>query len=636
MLFPIKKLFDYFILFLALISLIGGITYRLYALNNLGIFFSASIAVIVFVIILFINEKGNKNDLIKFDKNVSFITSFTFLIPYFFFIFCAFYLLFKEKTVNSIISPWESIDYSFFIFYFTATLILLFHILKNKAWPIFLISIHCLLSFLVATIVYKIGFGYDIFIHEATLNLIDKTGTVFPKPNYYVSFYSLILIFHKLFFIPIYLLNKFLVPVLAAALIPASLYFSFKNILSEKKNLLLSILFLLILPFSIFTLSTPQNFAYLFLILEIIYCASYKDKKDLIVIFSLAFAALLAQPIAGIPAFMFFVIFSIYQNNYKLKNFFISFLNLATAFSLPFAFLFFEKSYGNPYEVNKLDFNYFLSLFRFSFPGQENFILNSIYLYAFNIKFIICLICAAGLYFAWKEKEKYKDLFIFPAMSFSLLFSYFLCKYLPFNFLISYEVSDFTERILIVSVLFLIPYILLAIYTFLKKLEEQNKIVKISVFFFIAVLLTTSFYVSYPRQDRYFNSRGYSVGENDIAAVRWINDNAKVDYIVLANQQVSAAALSQYGFNKYYKDNIFYYPIPTTSPLYQYYLDMVYKKPDKKTIAEAMDLAGVKEGYFVLNKYWWAFPKILNEAKFNADLWQEFGNGEVYVFKYKK
>jgi len=50
----------------------------------------------------------------------------------------------------------------------------------------------------------------------------------------------------------------------------------------------------------------------------------------------------------------------------------------------------------------------------------------------------------------------------------------------------------------------------------------------------------------------------------------------------------------------------------------------------------AMDLVGVNEAYFVLNKYWWAFPKIVEEAKLEADEWQGLDKGEIYVFRYKK
>ena len=127
--------------------------------------------------------------------------------------------------------------------------------------------------------------------------------------------------------------------------------------------------------------------------------------------------------------------------------------------------------------------------------------------------------------------------------------------------------------------------------------------------------------------------------------MRWIEENANENYIALANQQVSAAALREFGFKKYYTPSpyqgegggeVFYYPIPTGGPLYQYYLDMVYKKLSRETMNAAMDLVGVKKGYFILNKYWWAFPKILEEAKFEADDWKDFGNGEVYVFEYTR
>ncbi len=94
--------------------------------------------------------------------------------------------------------------------------------------------------------------------------------------------------------------------------------------------------------------------------------------------------------------------------------------------------------------------------------------------------------------------------------------------------------------------------------------------------------------------------------------------------------------MREFGFSHYYKSNIFYYPIPTGGELYQYYLSMVYNKPGKDTMFAAMDLTGVKKSYFVLNKYWWAFPKILEEAKLEADSWQEIDNGQVYVFKYSK
>ena len=86
------------------------------------------------------------------------------------------------------------------------------HILLQKklsaTGKLFILSAHYLLSFSVAAIVYKIGYGFDPFIHQATMELIDKKGVVTPKPFYYLGEYGLIVIFHKLTGISIYFLNN--------------------------------------------------------------------------------------------------------------------------------------------------------------------------------------------------------------------------------------------------------------------------------------------------------------------------------------------------------------------------------------------------------------------------------------------
>jgi hypothetical protein len=182
----------------------------------------------------------------------------------------------------------------------------------------------------------------------------------------------------------------------------------------------------------------------------------------------------------------------------------------------------------------------------------------------------------------------------------------------------------------------MLPIISIAIYNIITRILSQNKFVKYSLLIFLSILITTSLYASYPRLDRYHNSHGYSVSQSDINAVNWIENNHENNYLVLANQQVSVAALREFGFSKYLKNDVYFYPIPTGGDLYQYYLKMVYEKPTKKTMTEAMEFANINESYFILNKYWWAFPKLLEEAKFEADSWQEIDNGNVFIFKYNK
>ena len=162
------------------------------------------------------------------------------------------------------------------------------------------------------------------------------------------------------------------------------------------------------------------------------------------------------------------------------------------------------------------------------------------------------------------------------------------------------------------------------------------------MFFFIlfSLVITSSLYLSYPRHDRYITGRSFNLTQNDIGAVHVIQQNAQgKKYIALANQMVSVAALKEFGFVNYYptrQGELFYYPIPTSSPLYDSYLKMVYDTPSRDNIEQAMELMNVDLAYFVLNDYWWDFKKLVTVASTEADEVVSLNNGKIYIFKYEK
>ena len=218
----------------------------------------------------------------------------------------------------------------------------------------------------------------------------------------------------------------------------------------------------------------------------------------------------------------------------------------------------------------------------------------------------------------------------------ALALSYLISSQILFSNLIDYEQANFSSRILILITIFFLPFIILELQKLLTLILAQKNTVKIIWLIFGIGLISVSLYISYPRFDHYFNSRGYSTSADDVAAVKFINKDTTKPYLVLANQQVSVAALQELGFDHYYKTSagqIFFYPIPTGGELYQYYLDMVYKNPSKETMTKAKALTGVEEGYFIINKYWFQSSRIINEAKLSAKYWKNINN-EIYIFKY--
>jgi hypothetical protein len=619
--------------------LTGAIVYRVYALNSVGVAISLTLATIGFFLIYKLYKKEKPENSQEPNQTVFSAVFSLFRISYVLVMAWLFYILLSHTTIDSIISPWEKIPKLFFVLYFFATLLLLALAYVSKKSMTLLISLHCLLSFSIALIIYKIGYGFDPFVHRATLGLIDKVGLVEPKPFYYLGQYSLVIIIHKLSQIPIETIDKLLVPLLTAIYLPGTLVQTLDKMFADKKISRITAIASLILPFAFFIISTPQNFAYLLLLLVALRGLACKNHYDLIFLYLLSATAILTQPIAGIPALIFTFVISIYHSDYKKgKKYFYALTFFCLTIALPVAFFFLNKnnSADAAGDISDNAAKLFSGL-SFALPNQENIFLNFLYLYGLNIKFIILGLAIVGALIAWKNKDECRIFSLYLTGAVSIFASYILASLLPFSFLISYERSDYADRMLNVAAIFLLPFIILSIFSFLIRLNEQNKFIKYSLILCLTSLITASLYFSYPRLDRYHNSHGYSVGQNDVEAVKWIeNDSGGNDYIVLANQQTSAAALYQYGFKKYYHDDIFYYPVPTGGKLYPYYLKMVYEAPERKTINEAMDLAGVNKAYFVLNKYWWASTKIAAEAKLTADSWQDFNNSEVLVFKFTK
>jgi hypothetical protein len=246
----------------------------------------------------------------------------------------------------------------------------------------------------VAVVVYKIGYGFDPFIHQAAMEIIDKAGVVLPKTPYYLGEYGLIISIHKIFGIPIYILNKLLVLLMATVLIPSLISKLFqvitKNIKEDNYSFLGTVI-ILALSFPLFIISTPQNLSYIFIIAAIISGLIYKNPTTAI-IFALTTTAI--HPLSGIPA----IIWSIWlvAKYYKSKTskftgrIISTVLIFVNTIFIPLAL--FIASGGKIENIN-LGLNIIISqiksIFIFSSAGSESWLLNLTYFLSHNNKLLI-------------------------------------------------------------------------------------------------------------------------------------------------------------------------------------------------------------------------------------------------------
>jgi hypothetical protein len=647
----ISKNITIFVTFLIIFS---AIIYYFYALNLLVVILSVIFSIISLIILNkyhFLTNTQETENLTPLANKTNW--ELILITVYLALLIATGLELILGRSDKSFISPWEMVNKLFFVFYFLSSLtLILLTLQKNLSSTLKLIFICChyFLSLSVAVIVYKIGYGFDPFIHQAAMEIIDNKGLIMPKTPYYLGEYGLIISIHKLLGISIYFLNKFLVPVMTSLLLPGMIYKFLNSIKKENNNWLSFLETILILTFSLplFIISTPQALSYIFIITAII--SSFTDKNlTRTLLFSMAAAAI--HPISGIPALIWssWLIAKHYclRLNLKAEKIISVFIFLGGVILLPLALFLIS---GSEFKNLALNFNIIANqikeIFTLSPAGTENWLLNTTYFIFFNGKLLLLALIIIGIVLFYKKYQRliapdkiyvWRGLLIIGV---SLIIAFILSGQISFKQLITYEQADYAKRLLVIATIFFMPFTALTIKELLDKIANQKEItVKIIWLFFGLIFISTSLYLAYPRFDRYFNSRGYSTSRFDLEAVKKIAEKSQQNYIVLANQQVSIAALKTLGFNHYYPSKsglLYFYPIPTGGALYQYYLDMVYKNPDQKTMLEAMDLAGVNEAYLIINKYWNESDKIIEKAKTTSDSWEAIGGKEIFIFKYKR
>jgi len=245
--------------------------------------------------------------------------------------------------------------------------------------------------------------------------------------------------------------------------------------------------------------------------------------------------------------------------------------------------------------------------------------------------------------FASLRMTKYQ-LLLFPTISLALFIGGWLLRnWIVFPDVVAYEQGDFPLRLIRASLIFLLPFAIYGLFAIFEKLNKiyinSTKLILLNFvqFILIPLVLMLSFYLSYPQRNIKARFPGYNITASDFKAVEWIhNRHSDYNYIVLSNQLVSAAALTNYSFAKYFPNGIFYYALPTGGPQYQDYGRMLYEGQKREYMLSAMDRVGADTGYFVINKYWANSDKIIESAKLGADDWEVVDDGRVWVFVYKK
>lgn len=544
-------------------------------------------------------------------------------------------------TESSIRTPWPLLPEGTFLLF--ACTFAAFFLVSWHARPARLArllaggSVAASLSWLTP-LLYPLGYGFDGFIHRASEQVLLQTGVLEPKPLYYIGQYVWNGWMTLSTTLPLTVVDTWLVPVSVVIVFLALIHRYDRGY-----HRLLPWFALLLFPFAAVSTTTPQAFSYLIGFLALIYLPQDDTANgvtpapaDYLSSLLLATWSVSIHPLGGLPfaAAVGGLWLSSWKPSRAWRRFWTSLSPIGAILALPLAFAL------QGYLMTDAPVLWDLSWIRHTslqeFVSVEAFIPRqtlSSWLDATEwIAHLLPLVMGGiGLWIAIRPSLRQDRVLALSGVGLFGM-SALLERSASFTFLIEYERQNYIDRLDILALFLLVIPVARFLSQRTLPLFTRTRLVGGLLLLACIAAWTTHVYTTLPRHDAAQASSGWSAGRGDKEAVQWIHhDQKNGPYAVLANQTVSAVALETYGFFRY-TDNVFYYPIPTSGPLYQVYLRAATIKATRSDLQEAARLTQSDHVYLVLNHYWWDFEAVREHLASLADRSVAFDQGRVMVF----
>lgn len=549
------------------------------------------------------------------------------------------YQVFVARTADALSSPWLLFGYSIFaLFGFVSFALFIVSYNRKDDLGLLLSALHFFVAIAVSAIVFEIGFGFDPFIHRAAESDLSLNGFINPRQILYTGQYVLVSAIHRLTALPIKIVDIWLVPVVSSLLIPASAYLGLRNGLRmEKSEAQLCVHVIFLLPLMPLTFTVPFNITFLLFFASVFLLLIKMNRVQTGVMVLVATFAVLVHPLLGVPMLLFILL----VNGWHRRV-----IAIVSMIAIPAMFIVHNILSGlssvsifNPlYRVR-----YFTSLF--VDPYQHNYfpvpqIWEIIYFYRtwmvwiFFILAIIAVLQQKNLPIYYEKINKMARIYFLSAGYF-MVGIFLLSTMFIFRDIIWYEQAEFSLRLVQAISLMVLPFLALYIKKIVGNAKDPKKYF---IFVTIALLMTLSWYFSYPRLDPKSINPGVSVSASDVSAVLEIDRMADGnDYIVLSSQMMSAAALQEFGFRDYIQvdgHEYLWYALPTGGVLYQEFLTYMNGGADIGVIDLLNAGTGVDRIYTVIHDYTPYGDIIILNAKKNSDRWISIDGGNMLLFEY--
>jgi hypothetical protein len=496
--------------------------------------------------------------------------------------------LFLVRTDEGIISPWQVVPLGIFLLFILATLFVLLALPRmHRSWALPLAIVHTFCAYSVSLLVYKLGFGFDPFVHEAATQYIVDHGLITPKQPFYTGQYVLVAAIHHITRLSIGFIQPILVPALASILLPIALAFHDRGDDVGARTCPYEIFW--VLPFAYFTFTVPFNLAMLgFILCLFLLWNERADARVARVLISLATLAI--HPLIGIPCVILVTMreLSRYASAYAFPlTLFATIIGLYGSLAV--------YAMRNEGSLIFPSFEEWASIFHMLFaPSFEIFPVTSwwsiLYLLYFLLPWVLIALGTIGLVSAWRNARSSITLLPVASMIGVAVAAILSAATLRYQNIIGHEQFEFALRLISLLPWIVAPGLLATTYHVTRNAYQQ-----VLSTIGLAVLVTAVWHVSYPQLNRVMHVFSPGVSRTDVLTVEAIEQLADGEpYVALVPQLTSAAALRRIGFERSIATvdgEMYPYAIPTGGYLYRRYLDLFEGRDVKLVVEEAQAYA---------------------------------------------
>ncbi|MEI6510419.1 MAG: hypothetical protein WCO25_00065 [Candidatus Uhrbacteria bacterium] len=547
------------------------------------------------------------------------------------------------RTDLALSSPWLVVSPAVFVIFAATTFSGMLS--RSRVATFF----HFFTAFSIATTIFKIGFGFDPFVHRAAETALAAAGHIDPKTPLYAGQYAIVAIVHRLLGISVDALDKWLVPLLASMLIPILGIAGLRDGWGMTDEAARRWIYLfLVTPFAALTFSVPYNLTVVLFILVLCLSPLCSDRRIAAGLAIVAAWSVLCHPLLGVPTAIF-AAYSIANGHvrHSVRNIVATVLlavSVPALLALNNYRVHASTVINNPF--SRLDF--FWGLFADPFPHPPGIVptfWTGLYLYhqwlpaILLVATIVVAVCTSRRRAGSRPTAGKTDLSTVSILFLGLLGSIFLVSTaFVFQDIISYEQSEFALRLVEILPLVLLPTLGVGSEAVWQFVAARRPLLAPPLLVPVAIAASLSLYFSYPQTNPKSDLSGPSVSAADVEAVHAIDELADGQpYFVLANQMTSAAALREFGFAHYLpagERQTLWYPLPTGAALYDLYGQMTYGEPTIETMRAAAALTETNRGYFLTYRYWPGFEWLDERARGISGAWYAVGDGAIIMYEF--